>query len=96
MLDHYVMFKLKDECRDDLPQVVAQLEGLPAGVPAIRFAEVLTDDLHGPHSFDVMFHIRVDDQRAFREDYMPHPKHVPVQKFIEARVCGIADLDVIT
>ena len=32
--------------------------------------------------------------RAFREDYMPHPKHVPVQRYIEARVCGVADVDV--
>ncbi len=96
MLDHYVMFKLKPECTGDLPEIVRQLEGLPAAVPAIRFAEVLVDELHGPHAFDLLFHIRLDDARAFREDYMPHPNHVPVQRYIEARVCGIADIDVVT
>lgn len=96
MLDHYVMFKLKPECQDDLPEVVRQLEGLRASVPAIRFAEVVVDQLHGPNSFDVLFHIRLDDARAFREDYMPHPNHVPVQHYIEARVRGIADIDVET
>jgi len=94
MLDHYVMFKLKPECRDDLDEVMRQLDGLRAGVPAIRFAEVIVDQLRGPNSFDVLFHIRLDDRRAFTEDYMPHPNHVPVQRYIEARVCGIADIDV--
>jgi len=94
MLDHYVMFKLKPECKGDLPEVVRRLEGLRADVPAIRFSEVLVDQLHGPNSFDVMYHMRVDDRRAFAEDYMPHPEHVPVQRYIEVRVCGISDIDV--
>ena len=94
MLDHYVMFKLKPEYKGDLDEVVRQLKGLQADVPAIHFSEVLVDSMHGPHSYDIMFHIRVDDVRAFKEDYMLHPKHVPVQHYIEARVCGIADLDV--
>ena len=94
MLDHYVMFKLKPECRGDLDEMARQLRGLQADVPAIRFAEVLVDQGRGPHSYDIMFHIRVDDMRAFKEDYMLHPKHIPVQHYIEARVCGIADMDV--
>jgi hypothetical protein len=93
MHDHYVMFKLKPECRQDLPEVVRQLKQLEQDLPAIRFAEVIVDELHGPHSFDLLFHIRVDSLEAFRTEYMRHPKHLPVQKYIEARVCGIADLD---
>lgn len=95
MLDHYVMFKLKPECRGDRDEIVRQLRGLQKDVPAIRFSEVLLDGVQGPHSFDLMYHIRVDDLKAFKQDYMLHPKHVPVQKFIEARVCGIADVDVV-
>lgn len=94
MLDHYVMFRVKPEFRKDLPEVVRQLKQLKQDVPAIRFAEVFTDSLHGQHSFDVMFHIRLDSVDAFKKDYMLHPKHVPVQKYIEARVAGIADMDV--
>lgn len=94
MLDHYVMFKVKPEYKRDLPEIVRQLRQLEQDVPAIQSAEVLVDGLHGPHSFDILFHIRVADERAFREDYMLHPKHIPVQKYIEARVCGIADVDV--
>ncbi|MEK7751389.1 MAG: Dabb family protein [Acidobacteriota bacterium] len=93
MLDHYVMFKLKPECRQDLPEVVRRLRQLEKDVPAIRFAEVIVDDGRGIHSYDVLFHIRVDSLEAFRQDYMLHPKHVPVQNYIEARVCGIADVD---
>jgi len=93
MLDHYVSFKLKPECKGDLDEVVARLKGLQADVPAVRFSEVIVNQLQGPNSFDLLFHIRVDDERAFKEDYMLHPKHVPVQHYIEARVCGIADID---
>lgn len=93
MLDHFVMFRVKPECKADLPEIVRQLRGLQADVPAIRFSEVFVDTLHGTYSHDVMFHIRVDSLKAFKDDYMLHPKHLPVQKYIEARVCAIADLD---
>ena len=96
MLDHYVMFRLKPECKSDLPEVVRQLGQLQKDVPAIRFSEVMEDFLHGTLSYDVMFHIRLDSMEAFKKDYMLHPKHVPVQKYIEARVCAIADLDVVS
>ena len=95
MLDHFVMFRVKPECRADVPEIVRQLKGLQADVPAIRVSEVFLDTLHGTHAYDVMFHIRVDSLKAFKEDYMLHPKHVPVQKYIEARVCAIADLDAV-
>ena len=94
MLDHFVMFRLKPECKADLPAVVKQLEGLQAKVPAIRASKVYVNNVWGPHSYDVMFHIRVASAAAFKQDYMLHPAHVPVQKYIEARVAAIADLDV--
>lgn len=95
MLDHYVMFKIKPGYRKDLPAIVRRLKQLRKSVPAILFSEVITDKLHGKHSFDVMFHIRVKDTAAFKKDYMLHPRHIPVQKYIEKRVCGIADIDVL-
>ncbi len=93
MHEHYVMFRLKPEFKKDLLEVVRQLRQLENDVPAIRFSEVLVDQLHGQHAFDVLYHCRFDSAAAFRNDYMPHPKHVPVQKYIEARVDGIADVD---
>jgi len=93
MHDHYVMFKLKPECRQDLPEVVRLLRQLEQHVPAVRFSEVVVDELQGAHSFDVLYHVRVDSLEAFRTDYMQHPEHVPVQTYIEARVSGIADVD---
>ena len=96
MLDHYVMFRLKPEYKDDLPEVVRQLKQLEQDVPAIQSSEVLTDSLHGQHSYDVMFHIVVADMETFQKDYMLHPMHVPVQKYIEERVEAIADMDVLS
>jgi hypothetical protein len=97
MHEHYVMFKLKDECRKDLDEVVKRLKGLQGSVPLVRKAEVFMNQLPGPHSYDVMFHAVFDDTAGFKA-YMVHPDHVPVQHYIEARVVidMIADLDFLT
>jgi hypothetical protein len=94
MHNHFVMFRLKPEFKKDLPEVVARLKGLEKKVPAIRKLRVYVNNVWGPHSYDLMFYIQVDNEKAFKEDYMLHPEHVPVQKYIEARVAAIADTDV--
>ena len=95
MLDHYVMFRLKPNRRGELPEVVRRLEQLRHDVPTIRFSEVLPNGPRGPNSYDVLYHIRFDDDAGFRA-YMTHPKHVPVQKYVESLVDGIADIDVVS
>ena len=94
MHDHFVMFRFKPEFKKDLPEVVRQLKGLEKKVPAIRKLQVCVNNVWGPHSYDLMFYIQVDSEKAFKQDYMLHPDHVPVQKYIEARVAAIADMDV--
>ena len=97
MHQHYVMFKLKDEYKNDLNLVAEKLRGLKDSVPLIRKSEVFVNQIPGPHSYDVLFHAVFDDTEAFKA-YMKHPNHIPVQRFIEARVIVdmIADLDFIT
>ena len=94
MHEHYVMFKLKEEYKKDLDQVVAMLRKLPKEVPLIRKSQVFLNDYKGPHSYDVMLYASFDSTDAFKA-YMVHPNHIPVQKFIEQRVILdlIADLD---
>ncbi|MCX7705008.1 MAG: Dabb family protein [bacterium] len=92
MHQHYVMFKLKSEYRKDLPKVVEKLKSLQDKIPLIKMSEVFINQIEGPHSYDVMFHAVFDSTDSFR-NYMIHPDHVPVQKYIEERVDKIADLD---
>jgi len=94
MHQHYVMFKLKDEYKKDLPEVVKKLKRLQDEIPLIKMSEVFVNEIHGPHSYDVMFHAVFDDTESFKA-YMKHPAHIPVQKYIEERVFidKIADID---
>lgn len=97
MHQHYVMFKLKDGCKKDLPEIVRKLKSLQDSIPLIRMSEVFVNQLQGPHSYDVMFHAVFDNTESFNQ-YMKHPAHVPVQKYIEERVIieKIADMDFLT
>ncbi len=94
MHQHYVMFKLKDQYKKDLPRIVEKLKSLQDKIPLIRMSEVFVNHIQGPHSYDVMFHAVFDNTEIFRQ-YMNHPEHIPVQKYIEERVTvdKIADLD---
>lgn len=94
MHQHYVMFKLKDEYKKDLPEVVKRLKSLQDQIPLIRMSEVFVNHIKGPHSYDVMFHAVFDNTESFHS-YMKHPAHIPVQKYIEERVIveKIADID---
>ena len=94
MFEHYVMFRLKPGKKGELQTFVKKLMQLEKDVPVIRFSEVLLNGIKAPHSFDLMFHVRLDDEAAYRA-YMAHPKHLPAMKYV-AEICdGIADVDAI-
>jgi len=88
------MFRIKDNYKKDLPEIVKQLKSLQDKIQLIRMSEVFVNQIQGPHSYDVMFHAVFDDTESFKR-YMEHPEHIPVQRYIEERVYpdGIADLD---
>lgn len=88
------MFKVKDEYKNDLPEIVKQLKSLQDSISLIRKSEVFVNQIQGPHSYDIMFHAVFDDTESFNS-YMMHPEHIPVQKYIEQRVIieKIADID---
>jgi len=94
MFDHYVMFKLKADKKGELDRFVAKLKQLEHDVPVIRCSEVLLNGIDGSKSYDLMFHVRLDDEAAYRA-YMSHPKHLPAMKYVDEICEGIADIDVI-
>jgi hypothetical protein len=87
------MFRLRQDKRAALNTFVAKLRQLEHDVPVIRFAEVLINQRQGPKSYDLMFHVRYDDEAGFRA-YMTHPKHIPVMKYVDEVCDGVADIDV--
>ena len=83
MIRHIVLFKIKDEFRDEIPQLVKNFEGmleLQAGA----------DILHSERSYDLAL-ITVFDTRASFDAYQTHPVHLPVKKRMhEVRSASVA------
>lgn len=93
MFDHYVMFKMRENKRDQMPVFIKKLKGLKADVPTIRELWVRTNERQGRKSFDILYFARFDDAAGF-EAYMKHPKHVPVVAYVDEVCSDVADVDI--
>jgi hypothetical protein len=93
MFDHYVMFKLRDNKKGEMQAFVDKLKQLKADVPSIRELNVFLNARQGPKSYDILYFAAFDDETGFQE-YMKHPKHIPVMKYVDEVCSGIADVDV--
>lgn len=94
MFDHYVMFRLRDDRRDRLDEFVRMLEQLRRDVPTIRELRVRRNVRQGPKSFDLLYLARFDDEAGFQE-YMRHPLHIPVMRYVEEVCSAVGDVDVV-
>ena len=93
MFDHFVMFKLRDDKRGELEHFVTRLQQLRQDVPSIRDLWVSRNVRQGPKSYDVLYFAQFDDEAGFNE-YMTHPKHIPVMRYVDEICSGVADVDV--
>lgn len=93
MFHHHVMFKLREEKRGEMAELVSRLRRLQQDVPSVREVRVGTNVVNGPKSYDVYYYARFDDVAGFLA-YMKHPLHVPVVAYVEAICSGVADVDV--
>ena len=65
MIRHIVMFKIKDEFKDEIPQLVKNFYGMKGRIEGMLDLEAGADILHSERSFDA---------------YQTHPVHLPVKK----------------
>lgn len=93
MFDHYVMFKMRADKRDQMPVFIGKLRQLKTDVPTIRELWVRTNERQGKKSFDILYLARFDDRAGF-EAYMKHPRHVPVIAYVDEVCSDVADVDI--
>ena len=90
MIRHIVMFKIKDEFRDEIPQLVKNFYGMKGRIEGMVNLEAGTDFLHSERSFDLALITEFDSREAF-DAYQNHPVHLPVKKRMgEVRVSSVA------
>ena len=90
MIRHIVLFKIKDEFKDEIPQLVKNFYGMKGKIEGMLSLESGQDVLHSGRSYDLAL-ITVFDKMASFEAYQTHPVHLPVKaRMHEVRSASVA------
>ena len=90
MIRHIVMFKIKDEFKDEIPQLVKNFYGMKGRIEGMLDLEAGADVYHSERSYDLALITTFDSMESFRA-YQTHPVHMPVRKRMhEVRSASVA------
>lgn len=90
MIRHIVLFKIKDEFKEEIPRLVAAFYGMAGKVEGLLELEAGADILHSERSYDLALVTVFRDFEAFQA-YQTHPAHLPVKKRMhEVRETSVA------
>ena len=90
MIRHIVMFKIKDEYKSEIPQLVKNFYGMKGRVEGLLELEAGADVLHSDRSYDLALVTLFDGMASFQA-YQTHPAHLPVKKRMhEVRSASVA------
>ena len=90
MIRHIVMFKIKDEYKSEIPQLVKNFYGMKGRIEGMVDLEAGADVLHSERSYDIALTTVFDTMEHFQA-YQTHPVHLPVKKRMhEVRESSVA------
>ena len=90
MIRHIVLFKIKEECKAEIPQLVKNFYGMKGKIEGMVSLEAGQDFLHSDRSYDLALITEFDTREAC-DAYQNHPVHLPVKKHMgEVRVSSVA------
>ena len=90
MIRHIVLFKIKDEFKDEIPQLVKNFQSMKGRIEGRLDLEAGADTLGSERSYDLAL-ITVFQDRAAFDAYQTHPVHLPVKKRMhEVRSASVA------
>ena len=95
MIRHIVMFRIKDEFKEEIPQLVKNFYGMKGKIEGMVSLEAGADFLHSDRSYDVALITEFVSREAL-DAYQSHPVHLPVKKRMgEVRISSVAcDYDI--
>lgn len=79
MIRHIVLFKIKPEFKEEIPQLVKNFYGMKGRIEGLLDLESGEDVLHSERSYDLALICTFQDRAAF-DAYQTHPVHLPVKK----------------
>ena len=90
MIRHIVLFKIKDEYKEEIPQLVRNFYGMKGKIEGMFDLEAGQDILHSDRSYDLALITVFDGMESFQA-YQTHPAHMPVKKRMhEVRSASVA------
>ncbi|MBQ6174260.1 MAG: Dabb family protein [Clostridia bacterium] len=90
MIRHIVLFKIRDEYKDQLPQLVENFLGMKGRIEGMLDLEAGQDVYHSDRSYDLALITTFDSMESFKA-YQTHPVHMPVRKRMhEVREASVA------
>ena len=90
MIRHIVMFKIKDEFKSEIPQLVKNFYGMKGRIEGMVDLEAGAYILGSERSYDLAL-ITIFENRAAFDAYQTHPVHMPVKKHMhEVRESSVA------
>ena len=79
MVRHIVLFRIKDEYRDEIPQLVKNFYGMKGKIEGMVSLEAGADFLGSERSYDLALITEFESREAL-DAYQNHPVHLPVKK----------------
>ncbi len=79
MIKHVVVFKFKEESKNQITQAKEVLMSMEGNVPTIKGIEVNIDELKSNRSYDIMLTVILESFEAL-EEYQQDPYHAGVVK----------------
>ena len=92
MYRHIVFFRIKPECRDQIPALAEEIRGMADRIEGMTFIQAGEDFLHSGRSYDLALVADFQTRAAF-DAYPDHPVHVPVKQKLVAASEGSAACD---
>ena len=91
MIKHIVCFKIKDECKSQIPHAKTTLESMKGNVPTVVDLKVGVDFLHSERSYDLILEVILNSKEDL-ELYQKDEYHCRVVKTLmhEIRSASVA------
>ncbi len=87
MIRHVVLYTIKDECKEKIPELVKAFYGMKDKIPGLVSLEAGGDELHSERSYDLALITVFESWDAYKA-YLTHPAHLPVKAGMHAAAPG--------
>ena len=92
MIRHIVLFKIKDEYKSEIPELINAFYGMKGRIEGMTDLFSASDFLHSGRSYDLALITDFESRECFNA-YPTHPVHLPVKQHMHEVMESSASCD---